>query len=148
MMNQRAVTHLPGNSKSQTSLKGKLCEGGIQYPLPFSNCPLGTLEWKEEDWEGKKAKEIETCRGERCFGGQRRVGCSSWKWMRGLAWGGSREKKKSGQSEGGFSPFHSLFLPLEQFSGYLLWARLSQWNGRGNGLLTGFPCITYRQWCL
>lgn len=134
-MSQGAVTAHSSKTKSPTSLKGKHCKGGIQFHLPFSNRPPGTQEWKKHDWEGKKAKEIETYRGE--IGGKReghrREAESRRKWMHEVALTGSRRRKKGGEGRGDFRSLHSLPFPLWRCSGYLLRPLLSLWNGREMG---------------
>lgn len=53
MVSQPAVAHRSSKTKSLTSLKGKLLEGGVQFRLPFSGCPAGArvkgarLRWEE-----------------------------------------------------------------------------------------------------
>ncbi len=131
-MSQWAVTPHSGKTKSPTSLKGELCEGGIQFHLPFSSRPPGTQEWKKRDWEGKKAKEIEIYRGEMCagWGGLvlEQAEMNAWTSI-----GRKQQEEERWWEYRGFSPLHSPPLPLWLCSGYLLWPLLSWWDGREMG---------------
>lgn len=127
-----AVTTHSNKTKTPPSLKGKLCEGGIQFHLPFSNHPPGTQEWKEHDWEGKKAKEIETHRREmgRGSSGRKQVRMNAWRIV---------SRKQNAEEERMWEAFlhssspHSLPFSLRRCSGYLLWSLLSRWNEREMG---------------
>lgn len=105
--------------KSQrTALRGR-------HPIPpsFQQLSGGPCEWKKQDWDGKKVKEIETCRGE-VFGGPW-VGVQREKVN---AWTRRKQRKK----EKWWEPTLSFYLHW-QFSGYLLQLLLSRWNGREMG---------------
>lgn len=80
------------------------------------------------------------------------VGWGGWKrskWMHEIAYAGSREREKGGESTGDFL-FSSLLSPFPPLAMWWLFTEASplpvEWEE--NGLLTGFPYITYWHWCL
>lgn len=127
---QWAVTSHSSKTQSPTSLKGKLCEGGIQFCLPFSYHPPGMQEWKKRDWEEGEAIEIETYGG--TMAGHKEI-AGKEEYMRYCkAEGGKIEKGHERKRD--FLLFTSLHsVSLWQYGAYLLRPLLSQWNGREMG---------------
>lgn len=128
-MSQSAVTAHSSKTNSPTSLKGKLCKEGIQFHLSFNKRPPGMQEWKKQDWEGKKAKEIETYRGE--IGGSERDAGEEQKAVKMNAWSSVSRKQREKERwwvQGTFSSPLSLF-PSRDI--VVIYCRLSSPHGLG-----------------